>query len=183
MSRNSEDTRKRLLKAALQEFAAHGIAGARVDRIADAAHCNKQAIYAYFGSKEGLGDAVMDSLVGEIVESVTIDAYDLPGYAMRLFDRYQSHPETLRLVTWYGLEGKPFPASGMASVQHKIAAIAEAQERGAVSKRYPPDMLMLLIHALTRLGAPGSPEAESGLIPKDAFRQSIGAAVARLANP
>ena len=36
------------------EFSAYGIAGARVDRIASAAKANKQAIYAYFGSKDAL---------------------------------------------------------------------------------------------------------------------------------
>lgn len=183
MSRSSQDTRKRLLDAAVKEFAAYGIAGARVDRIADAAQCNKQAIYAYYGSKEGLCDAVMDAMVVEIVESVPIDANDLPGYATRLFDRYQSHPEALRLATWYSLEGKAFPASGMASMTRKIAAIGEAQAAGAVSKRYAPEMLMLLIHAITRLGAPDSPEAASGLISNDAFRESIGAAVKQLVNP
>lgn len=85
---------------------------------------------------------------------------------------------------WSGsLEGNALPQSGMASMLKKVEAIRQAQDTGAVSKRYAPEMLMLMIHALTRLGAPGSPEAESGLIPKDAFRQSIGAAVARLVAP
>jgi AcrR family transcriptional regulator len=183
MSRSSQDTRKRLLEAAVKEFAAYGIAGARVDRIADAAQCNKQAIYAYYGSKEGLCDAVMDSMVVEIVESVPIDANDLPAYATRLFDRYQSHPEALRLATWYALEGKALPQSGMASMLQKIEAIRQAQEAGVVSKRYSPEILIMLILALTRLGTPGSPEAESGMIPKETFRQSIRTAVAQLVNP
>ena len=51
---DSQDTRRRLLEAAITEFSAYGIAGARVDRIASAAKANKQAIYAYFGSKDAL---------------------------------------------------------------------------------------------------------------------------------
>ncbi len=38
--RNAEATRERILEAALAEFSSHGIAGARVDRIAQAARCN-----------------------------------------------------------------------------------------------------------------------------------------------
>jgi AcrR family transcriptional regulator len=45
-ARDSAATKERLLAAATDEFAAHGIAGARVDRIAAAARANKQLIYA-----------------------------------------------------------------------------------------------------------------------------------------
>ncbi len=182
MVRNSDDTRKRLLAAAAAEFAAYGIAGARVDRIASAAQCNKQAIYAYYGSKESLCDAVLDAMVVDIVESVPIDGFDLPGYAVRLFDRYQAQPEALRLAAWYALEGKSLPQSAMASVLHKIEAIRAAQDVGAVSKRFAPASLLMLVITLTRLGAPGSPEADSGMIPKEVFRQSIADAVARLVS-
>ena len=183
MPRNSEDTRKRLLHAAAAEFAAYGIAGARVERIAVAAKCNKQAIYAYFGSKEALCDAVFDSMVMDIVGSLPIDASDLPGYAVRLFDRYQAQPDTLRLATWYALEGKPMPASAMASMLHKIDAVREAQDAGVVSKRFQPEVGLMLILTLARLGASVSPEAESGRIPREVFRQAIADAVARLVDP
>jgi AcrR family transcriptional regulator len=183
MARNSDDTRKRLLKAAAAEFAAYGIAGARVDRIAAGAQCNKQAIYAYYGSKEALCDAVLDAMVVDIVESVPIDAFDLPGYAVRLFDRYQAQPNALRLATWYALEGKPMPASAMASMVHKIEGVRQAQAAGAVSKRFSPETLLMLILTLTRMGAPGSPEAESGMIPSENFRRAIADAVARLVSP
>lgn len=51
MAYDSAATRARLLDAAHAEFAERGLAGARVDRIAAAAQANKQAIYAYFGSR------------------------------------------------------------------------------------------------------------------------------------
>lgn len=183
MARNSEDTRKRLLEAAAAEFAAHGIAGARVDRIAATANCNKQAIYAYFGSKEALADAVLDTMCEEMVASTPIDPYDLPGYAVRLFDRYQSNPELLRLATWYQLEGKSMPPVALASMAKKIEAVQQAQAAGAVSTRFSADMVLLLILSLTRLGAPDSVEVRIGLIAPDAFRQSIVAAVRRLIEP
>jgi AcrR family transcriptional regulator len=182
MIRNADNTRKRLLEAATTEFAAYGIAGARVDRIAAAANCNKQAIYAYFGNKEALCDAVLEAMVVDIVASVPIDAFDLPGYAVRLFDRYQLQPEALRLAAWYGLERKALPQSAMASMLPKIEAIRAAQQAGAVSTRFAAEMLLLLVITLTRLGSPGSPEAVSGMIPFDAFRRSLAQAVTRLVS-
>src|SRR5882757_765301 len=101
---DAEATRKRLLEAALKEFGAFGIAGARVDRIAAEAASNKAQIYHYFGSKDGLFDAVFNQLVVRMLAEAPIDATDLPEYAGRLFDEYEKHPEVQRLATWYRLE-------------------------------------------------------------------------------
>ncbi|HXW08421.1 MAG TPA: TetR family transcriptional regulator, partial [Vicinamibacterales bacterium] len=46
--RDAESSRHRLLDAAAAEFAAHGFAGASVDRIAAAAGLNKAMIYYHF---------------------------------------------------------------------------------------------------------------------------------------
>ena len=52
--RDSAATKRRILDAATAEFAHFGLAGARVDRIAERAGANQQLIYAYFRSKEEL---------------------------------------------------------------------------------------------------------------------------------
>ena len=54
--------RDRILAAAETEFATHGLAGARVERIAAGASVNKQLLFHYFGSKAGLYQAVTDSV-------------------------------------------------------------------------------------------------------------------------
>ena len=46
-----------------------GLAGGRVDRIAAAAAANKRAIYDYFGDKEGLFDAAVSRVVGDLNEA------------------------------------------------------------------------------------------------------------------
>ena len=51
--------RERLLETATREFAAKGLAGARVDAIARAARSNKQLVYYYFGNKIGLYNEVI----------------------------------------------------------------------------------------------------------------------------
>ena len=53
------DRRQRILESAVEEFAEHGLSGARGDRIAGRAGANKQLIYYYFGDKAGLFDAAV----------------------------------------------------------------------------------------------------------------------------
>jgi AcrR family transcriptional regulator len=181
-ARGSEETRRRLLSSATAEFAEHGIAGARVDRIAEAAGVNKQAIYAYFASKEGLFDAVFDAMVLQGLETVPIDAYNLPEYAARLHDRYQKHPEVLRIATWYALErgrGTPHP-SALRSSKNKVAAIREAQVAGAVTKTIPAEDLLMLVLSISRSGHTDSPECVSPARAARATRQHIANAVRRL---
>src|SRR5215475_10546478 len=66
--RNPEATRQKLLTAARREFAASGLAGARVDEIADRAGVNKQLVYHYFGDKDALYLAVLEWVYEDIRE-------------------------------------------------------------------------------------------------------------------
>ena len=59
LSRDPERTKRRILAAALHEFALHGFAGARVDTIARRAGTNKRMLYHYFTDKDGLFCAVL----------------------------------------------------------------------------------------------------------------------------
>jgi TetR/AcrR family transcriptional regulator len=56
-----EESRAAILHAAAKEFAELGIAGARTDAIARAAHVNKALLYYYFKDKETLYGAVLDN--------------------------------------------------------------------------------------------------------------------------
>lgn len=49
-----------ILEVATAEFGEKGLAGARIDEIAEATHTSKRMIYYYFGSKEGLYLAVLE---------------------------------------------------------------------------------------------------------------------------
>src|SRR5580704_9103084 len=110
---DAEATRTRLLDAAAVEFAEHGFAGARVDRIGDAAESNKAQIYRYFGDKAALFETVVQHAVAEMEAEVPFDPHDLPGYAGRLVRLHERRPEIMRLCTWQRLErteSKPNPA-------------------------------------------------------------------------
>ena len=154
-------TQRRLLEAAAQEFAARGIAGARVDRIAEAARSNKAQIYHYFGSKDQLFDAVFNALVTGTLHEVPIDVTDLPEYAGRLFDRYEQHPQVPQLATWYRLEraGTDAPLELVVkSNRDKVAAIAQAQQSGDLPSHFAAADLLALILALAALWTSATPE-------------------------
>ena len=77
--RAPERRRQELLAAATIEFATHGFAGARTQVIADRTTSNKALIYGYFGSKEGLYLAVLESLYASIrAEEQTLALDALP---------------------------------------------------------------------------------------------------------
>jgi AcrR family transcriptional regulator len=185
MVRDAQATRQRLLDAAAEEFAARGIAGARVDRIAQAARSNKAQIYHYFGSKDALFDAVFDRIVEATLRDTPIDPTNLPEYAGRLFDRYQKHPEVQRLATWHRLEradgSDPIEAI-VASNAAKVKAIADAQRAGLLTKRFEPAVLLGLVLTLSGTWSSMTPEY-TGLVRRLSMakrRRAIVEAVAAL---
>ncbi|MDE1166820.1 MAG: helix-turn-helix domain containing protein, partial [Pseudomonas sp.] len=63
---NPEKTRENILQAAITEFVQQGLAGARVDAIAERTQTSKRMIYYYFGSKEQLYVEVLENPYGDI---------------------------------------------------------------------------------------------------------------------
>jgi len=190
MAGDAAETRKRLLIAATEEFAARGIAGARVDRIAAEAGANKSLIYSYFTSKDGLFAAVYDAQVALTIDAVPFDATDLPGYAGRLFDHYQQNATVYRLTAWARLEQPSgdkvdaATATAVASNMHKIAAIKAEQAAGRLTGAFPPEALLTLVLSLANAFNRTAPEySVAATIPVATQRDSIVEAVRLLALP
>ena len=188
--RDAAASRQRLLAAAAAEFVAHGIAGARVDRIATHAQANKRLIYDYFGDKNGLFDAVLDSVTAEAVGAVPIDGNDLPGYAGRLFDYHYDHPHLLRLVTWARLEGRSTPSAHeqrKTSYLRRTKAIKAAQQAGIVTTAIGAAQILDLVESL----AVGWTSAARGVLAdsqqlkreRTVHRDAITEAVRRIVQP
>src|SRR6478752_3418346 len=105
IKRDPEGTRRRILLAAAEEFAAGGLFGARVDQIARRAETNERMLYYYYGSKEGLFLAVLEKQYAEFraaEEQLHVTDED-PVAAVRtlarfVWDWYYQHPEFIRLV-------------------------------------------------------------------------------------
>jgi len=135
MPYDSKATKERILAAATAEFAAHGVAGARVDRIAAQAEANKRAIYDYFGDKNALFATVLEHLMADLAQAVPPGEDPLPAYAERLFDYHRAHPEALRLLMWEALELGDQPVPGEAArTRHyddKVRAAKTASQTAA----------------------------------------------------
>jgi TetR/AcrR family transcriptional regulator len=104
-TRNAEQTRQAILRAALDEFAQETVAGARIDAIAQAAGVNKALLYYYFHDKEQLYGAVLDYVFSGLTQRVVpvLESGLPPGekilrYAESYFDTIASIPEVPRIL-------------------------------------------------------------------------------------
>src|ERR1700728_4681638 len=79
--RNSKATKELLLAAASEEFSEFGLAGARIDRIAERAGANKRLLYVYFGDKDQLFDTVLARHIEALMESIPLKDGDLTAFA------------------------------------------------------------------------------------------------------
>ncbi|GIG57423.1 TetR family transcriptional regulator [Longispora fulva] len=103
-----KNTRESLLAAARAEFAAHGLAGARIDRIASEAGCNKERIYANFGNKDRLYELVLAEAIEEIgAATLPLPGEDAGAYVGKCFDFHREHPHLLRILLWEALQTPP----------------------------------------------------------------------------
>jgi TetR/AcrR family transcriptional regulator len=104
-------TASRILAAAEQHFAAEGMAGARTDEIAAAAHANKAMLYYYFGNKRSLHRAVLENLFRQLHgTSIPAQADEqtpierLRTFISGYFDFLATHPNYPRLVQREAME-------------------------------------------------------------------------------
>jgi AcrR family transcriptional regulator len=104
-TRDAERSRAIILNAALEEFALFGLAGARIDRIAERSNLNKRLIYYYFTDKDQLFQAVLESAYEQIRErekKLNLQSLE-PTVALRTlveftWNYYLEHPEFLTLL-------------------------------------------------------------------------------------
>jgi AcrR family transcriptional regulator len=177
--------RQQILEAALEEFAAHGLAGSRIDRIAAGAGVSPGHVYSFHKGKEELFQAVFEAIVSQTVVEVPLDADDLPGYAGLLFDVGIDHPEVTRFMAWYGFESDSITAGAISVsslMSEKVAAVEAAQARGAVSNRFGAAETLALVLAIANMWQ-STGEDVSSLVPAKRRRGLVLDAVRRIAAP
>lgn len=154
MKRNAEATRARIFEAASAEFALHGVAGARVDRIAEAARANKARIYEYFGDKRQLFQTVLEEELHRLTTELPVpeDPREIPEFVGRAFDYHRAHPNLVRLLHWealhFGSEPIPGEAARRRFYRERAESLREAQESGQVEAAFDPRHLHFLLLAL-----------------------------------
>jgi AcrR family transcriptional regulator len=142
----------RILKAAAQEFARHGLGGARVSRIARAARANKERLYHYFGNKEELFAAVLDDAMRQIAEAEPFAADDLGAYVSAMVEFHRAHPTLVRLLLAEAQDrpGRPvrLQRQRVAHYDSRAAAVRAAQQRGTIRNDLDPRLVVYLVLAL-----------------------------------
>ena len=150
--RNPDRTRRAIVAAARREFAEHGPAGARVDRIAAAAGVNKRMLYHYFGSKDGLWEALLAEQFGGAGAAVPTGAESLLERLSAESRRVAEGPEVTRLLAWEALtQGLDEIIAGSDRTrvwQDRVLQLQDAQRSGRVSPRFDAAQLELALTAV-----------------------------------
>ena len=162
-SRDPEATQAAILAAATEEFARHGLGGARVDRIAESAGINKRMLYYYFGNKEALFLAVLESeyrRIREAERALNLEQTDPVEGIRRLvkftWDYYLERPQFITLLNSENLHrAEHLKRSAQVRAMHSpfVAMIDDLLERGRRSAVFragvDPVQLYISIAALT----------------------------------
>ena len=145
-TRDPERTRKTLLAAAIHEFTEKGYGGARIDKIAERAGLNKRLLYHYFGDKDALYLAVLESTYVDIrtaEQGLNLENDD-PVDAIRklvqfTWDHFLTHPEFLSLLATENLlRAKHLKKSKVILGLHSplISLISAIIKRGGASGQF-----------------------------------------------
>jgi AcrR family transcriptional regulator len=108
--RDAAATRGRILDAAKQEFAARGLKDARIEDVAERAGANRRMIYYYFGSKDGLYLAALESVYTQLMDEerkIDVDALHpiqaITELVRLKIDHYTQHPEFIAFLNMENL--------------------------------------------------------------------------------
>lgn len=157
---DAERSRRQLLAAALEEFAAKGFAGARVADIAERAGVNKQLINYYFESKEGLYRALQQRWFQR--EAAFADpAAALDESAASYLHDALSDPRMMRLLVWRGLSDPAKQAPDVSAETEDLSGMQQRQARGELAADLDPACVLLVL-----MGAVAAPIAMPHMVRK-----------------
>jgi AcrR family transcriptional regulator len=150
-------TTAEILEVATREFAAKGLAGARIDEIAAATRTSKRMIYYYFGSKDGLYLAVLEEAyhrMRRIEADLHLD--DLPPLdALRrlvgfTYDHHRENEDFIRLVMSENIQQGSYLAQSPRIHALNVTAISALERllaRGTASGDFRQDLQPLEVHS------------------------------------
>lgn len=159
----ADQTRARILEAALTEFASKGLAGARTEQIAEAAGVNKALLYYYFESKERLYESALEMAAAKVRDrSMAVFLLNAsPGErvlrtALDHFDRILSQREFQSLLQQEMVRVHKGESGAMSTIMKRVFAPVQAMYqsmiREGISSGELIDVDWLQIH-LASLGA------------------------------
>ena len=172
-TRDLARTRERLLKAAMAEFAAKGLAGARCADIARRARVNKRMLFYCFGSKENLYREIVRRKFAERAAFLEAAPDDVAGAILHWYEAGSSDIEWVRLLEWEALETSGDRLVGEQERRDYFKRTLERLRGAQAAGRLPADVdllqLMISMVALTLfpLAFPQMARLASGFAPTD----------------
>ncbi|WP_109481088.1 TetR/AcrR family transcriptional regulator [Paraburkholderia sp. C35] len=153
-----EETKRNILDVATQEFSSMGLTGARVDAIAERTNTTKRMLYYYFGSKEGLYEAVLEKVYGDIraleQELKVSDMSPVDGLRSLVeftFDYHDKHRDFVRLVTIENIHGAKY-IEQVKTFKNRNATVIQTIEdllaRGVAAGEFRDDIDPIDLHLL-----------------------------------
>ena len=133
-TRDPEATKERILAAALHEFSAKGISGARVDAIAARAKVNKRMLYYYFGSKDELFREILRRRLAERSEPTSLTPLRVRQ------ERLARDAEYVRLLMWEALQTSPMRPANEALRREFFRTWIETVEAEQAAGNLPDDL-------------------------------------------
>lgn len=155
-TQNPEGVKADILRVAVAEFAAHGLAGARVDEITAQTKTSKRMIYYYFGDKKGLYRAALEHVYAEMRASEA--ALELDGLAPEAaiaalvrftFDHHRAKPDFIRMVMNENMLGAEFMRQSERVAPQNQSAITRLEEilgRGRAEGVFRDDIDPVALH-------------------------------------
>lgn len=150
------ELRARIVAAAAAEFARAGYAGGRIEKIAQAAGCDRALIYFYFRNKERLFEAVLDSGAEQAAQEMPAQPDSLAEGLVYWFGRNLAEPQRIRLVMQEALAEAPHsppPPRRVAYLDRQLEVVKAFQARGWLRRDMSPRHLLTAILALTSFPA------------------------------
>jgi AcrR family transcriptional regulator len=156
----TSSSRDKILRVALHEFAAKGLSGARVDRIAAQARTSKRMLYYHFAGKEALYRAVLEKAYAGIRQAEAVIDVDHmePVDALReivgsSFDYHSSNEMFVRLVMNENIHRARHVPEAQVSENRKIIdtltrILKRGQKAGQFRRGIDPRQLHLTISGL-----------------------------------
>jgi AcrR family transcriptional regulator len=151
-------TRDRLLAAAESEFAQHGFAGARVERILAKAKANPRMLYHHFGGKSGIYVAVLEAALAALRHhelNLDVDRSDPLDGLLQLFDfmndHFEASPSLVSLFTNENLLKARFMKTSARIREMSspvLATIARFLERGVRDRKLAQNLDPLRVYVL-----------------------------------
>lgn len=154
----SQQTKQKILDAALNLFTQHGFAGTSMGKIAKQAGVNHSLLFHHFGNKVNLWVEVKQYIVERATQSMAIVPSTSLSFSEFLHDLftnmlsfYANHPEIRQMIYWQRIENTgdtPIQIGMTRESDTWLDAFKHYQQQGDIAAQIPPEFAVTFVISL-----------------------------------